>query len=171
MQDSPDATLAWLIQRVQILEAERAITRTLYSFAHSIDHGYEDAWVDCFTPDGRFSASSANAAERPAFDVCGADALLDFARHHTRPPELYHQHCLIQPLIDVDIQAGTAVSKSYMSTLMRWTDMEPIMRTFGRYRDSFQRCDDGHWRIQHRHVEIDAVRSGLPAIGYGRTPA
>lgn len=153
--------------RLDILEAERDITRTLYRYAHAIDRGEEEAWVDCFTREGRFLVTSPDPQRAP-IDVRGADALLAFAQRHTRPPELYHQHCLIEPIIDIDLAVGQARCVSYMFTFMRWNGTDPVMRTFGRYIDELSRGEDGCWRIVLRHAELDAVRPGLPPLGYGR---
>jgi hypothetical protein len=43
-----------LVRRLEALETERAILRTLYRYGHSIDYGLEQEWVDCFTEDGVF---------------------------------------------------------------------------------------------------------------------
>jgi hypothetical protein len=167
MSESVEAQLSRLIARVELLEAEREITRTLYRYAHTIDRGDEAGWADCFTAEGRFVVSSPDPTRQPV-DVGGAANLLGFAQRHTRPPELYHQHCLIEPIIDVDLAEGRAHCVSYMFTFMRWNGTDPVMRTFGRYIDELSRGADGRWRIVLRHAELDAVKPGLPPIGYGR---
>ncbi len=37
---------------VRELQDERAIVRTLYQYAHGLDYGPEEAFVDVFTADG-----------------------------------------------------------------------------------------------------------------------
>ena len=63
-----------LATRLKLLEDERAILRTLYRYGHGVDAGEEEAWVDCFTEDGRFFAhgrhTSHTALESPAVRRC-----------------------------------------------------------------------------------------------------
>jgi ketosteroid isomerase-like protein len=127
--------------RLELLEAERAITRTLHRYAHSIDYGDEEAWVDCFTEDGVFIA------------------------RHTRAPELWHKHLLVEPAIDVE--GDTASCVSYLAVVMEHDDM-PVLRVFGRYRDRLERGDDGRWRFRERIAEIESMRADLPPFVDGR---
>src|SRR5439155_20560469 len=48
-----DATLLdELGRRLARIEDERGVLDTLYRYGHSIDHGPDDEWLDCFTQDG-----------------------------------------------------------------------------------------------------------------------
>ena len=91
--------------RLELLEAERAITRTLHRYAHSIDYGDEEGWVDCFTEDGVFDVRSRHAHQLKRL-ITGRDELRAFIARHTRAPELWHKHLLIEPVIDVDGDDG-----------------------------------------------------------------
>ena len=46
------AGLADVLRRLELIEAEREIVRTIYQFGHTIDYGLEAEWLDCFLPDG-----------------------------------------------------------------------------------------------------------------------
>src|SRR5262249_35391909 len=48
---SPLTTEGTVEDRLDALEAERAILDTLYRYGHTIDYGDEAGWVDCFTTD------------------------------------------------------------------------------------------------------------------------
>lgn len=45
-------TVDELHQRLQVLEDERAILKTLHRYGHSMDYGPDADFVDCFQPDG-----------------------------------------------------------------------------------------------------------------------
>ena len=117
--------------RLELLEAERAITRTLHRYAHSIDYGDEEGWVDCFTEDGVFDVRSRHAHQLKRL-ITGREELRAFIARHTRAPELWHKHLLIEPVIDVDGDTATCVS--YLAVVMEHEDV-PVIRVFGRYRD------------------------------------
>lgn len=157
---------AALVARLAALEAERGVVATLHAYGHAIDAGDEAAWVDCFTEDGRFSASGRNEAKM-GFDVQGRAALADFAARHTRRPEVYHQHLVVGPTVAVDGDRATCSSKFLV--LMRHEDL-PRIRAFGRYEDALRRGDDGRWRFAHRHAHVDGADAGLPAIAFARDP-
>lgn len=156
--------LAALEQRLAAVEAERGVLATLYAYGHAIDAGDEERWLDCFTEDGRFSASGQNRAKM-GFDVQGREQLADFISRHTRRPEQFHQHLVIEPVIEVD--GDRARSTSYFLVLMRWERL-PRIRAFGRYEDELVRGADGRWRFRHRHANIDGADATLPRIAFAR---
>ena len=106
--------------RLALLEAERAITRTLHRYAHSIDYGDEEGWVDCFTEDGVFDVRSRHPHQLKRL-ITGRDELRAFIARHTRAPELWHKHLLVEPAIDVD--GDTASCVSYLAVVMEHDDM------------------------------------------------
>ena len=150
--------------RVRLLEEERAITRTLDTYGQSIDYGDEDAWVDCFTEDGVFDVRSRHEHQLKRF-ISGRDELRRFISRHTRAPELWHKHLLIEPLITVDGDSATCVS--YLAVVMEHQE-EPVLRVFGRYRDRLVKGADGRWRFRERVAEIDSMRADLPPFVDGR---
>jgi ketosteroid isomerase-like protein len=153
-----------LLARLTALEDERAILRTLYSYAHAIDYGDEQGWVDCFTSDGTFTVKARDGGYEP-YKIEGRAALLEFASHHTRPPGLWHKHLLIEPVIDVD--GEQAAVRSYFAVLVEH-DGQPTLRVFGRYLDRMRKQPDGRWRLLEREAEIESIRPGLPPLAGGR---
>jgi SnoaL-like domain len=156
-----------LLARVTALEAERDILRNMYRYGHAIDLGYEEGWLDCFTDDGVFAASSERPMY-PPFHVEGRPALEEFIAHHTRPPGLWHKHLVIEPLIDVD--GDQASARSYFVVLVEH-EGRPTVRVFGRYHDRLRRGADGRWRFAERLSFIDSVAPGLPPLAGGREQA
>ncbi len=150
--------------RLALLEAESAILKNLYRYGHAIDYGDEEAWVDCFTEDGVFDVR-ARLPHQPHRVVSGREELRAFVTRHTRAPELWHKHLLIEPKVEVD--GDTATCTSYLAVLMEH-DEEPLVRVFGRYRDRLARCPDGRWRFRERIAEVESMRPGLPPFADGR---
>ena len=77
-----DAEYRALERRLEILEAERGVLKTLHAYAHAIDYGDEAGWVDCFTPDGIFEVHSSVAEFN--FRVAGEHDLRRFIGVHSR---------------------------------------------------------------------------------------
>ena len=156
--------LAELERRVALLEDERGVLRRLHAYGHAIDYGDEAAWVDCFTDDGVFDIRS-SMPDRPRQVVSGRAELQAFSSRHTRAPELWHKHMLVEPAITID--GDTARSDAYFAVLMEHEE-RPLLRVFGRYRDRLVRDPDGEWRFRERIAEIESMRAGLPPFIDGR---
>jgi len=152
--------------RLALLEDEREVLRTLHRYAHAVDYGDEDGWVDLFTDDGLFVSRTA-LDPAPVTRFAGHAELRGFIENHTRVPERLHKHMIVEPLIDVD--GDTASATSYLFVLMEHED-QPVIRVLGRYVDRLRRCADGRWRFTERVAELDAFTKGLPAL-YGGRPA
>jgi len=159
-----DAGLAEVLSRLESLEAEREIVRTIYQFGHSIDYGLEADWLDCFLPDGELDVIY---GERPPNRVAlgtrhargvvhrGREQLAAWIAGHTRPPARIHKHLYVEPRITVS--GGSATSVTYM-TRVDLLDGRPEVYAFGRYHDQWRRCDDGRWRIKHRTIDVEGQR-------------
>lgn len=156
-----------LLARVEKLEAERDILHTLYRYGHTIDVGDEDGWAQCFTEDGAFATSPRFEGYKP-YRIVGRQALTEFVHNHTRPPGLWHKHLLIEPLIEID--GDEAGVQSYFAVLAE-DGGEPIVRVFGRYVDRMRRGADGRWRFAERNAYLESLKSGLPALAWGREAA
>jgi len=150
--------------RLALLEDERAVLGTLYGYAHAIDFGHEEAWVDLFTEDADYISRSA-VAHGPETHFQGRDELRAFIAKHTRAPERLHKHMIVEPVIEVN--GATATAASYLFVLMEH-DGEPVIRVMGRYVDRLEKGGDGRWRFAERVAEVDAFKQGLPALYGGR---
>jgi ketosteroid isomerase-like protein len=150
-----------LEERVARLEAEAAIVRTLHRYGHAIDAGDEAAWVDLFTEDGEFRVRGPGVD----YTIAGRDELRAFSARHSRRPEALHEHVMVQPVISVDGDRATCVSRFFVIVM---DGERPVVRTFGTYHDVLERGDDGEWRFAVRRPEIDAAAPGLPPLAYAR---
>jgi hypothetical protein len=166
--------LAQLIARVRALEAERAILVTLHRYGHTIGVGDEEGWLDCFTEDGVFdvrrrvvaSASDpagnfathphpdVRGAAKPAVRYAGRADMRRFISQHPRPPQRYHKHIVVDPVISVS--GATASVESFFVRLDAGPDGVPHLTAFGRYRDRMVEGPDGRWRFVERIAEVES---------------
>lgn len=155
---------AELRARIGLLEDERAILRTLHAYGQSIDNGEEERYVDLWTVDGAFDARGRNPGDVTRV-VRGREALADFAAHFSRPPDGWHKHLVIEPVIDV---AGDEAGVVSYFAVLREEEGMPVVWVFGRYRDTLVRCADGAWRFQLRIAEVESVDARYPSLAYVR---
>lgn len=66
------------------------------------------------------------------------------------------RHVTTNIAIEVDEEAGTAVSRSYFTVFQALPDVALRPIVVGRYHDRFER-HDGRWRFAARHVRTDLV--------------
>ena len=159
--------LEGLAQRLRLLEDERGVLATLHRYGHALDYGAEAGWVDCFTADAHYEVrepGNGTAGSVRAYD--GRDELAAFAARHTRAPEHFHKHVVVDPVIAVDGDRATAVS--YFLRLDH-ADGERVVYAFGRYRDELVRGEDGRWRFAVRIAEVESRRA-RPAPRRDRCP-
>lgn len=134
---------------IRVLLDERAILRTLYTYGHAIDYGFEDEFVDCWVPDGVLYWPD------PHPPYVGHDALREVFRRHTHAPEVFHKHMIVEPRIDVD---GDSATVDTMFARLDHYPEGPEVSSYGRYRDRLVRCDDGRWRFVERRTERESTR-------------
>jgi len=159
-----DERLDLLVRRIEVLEAERTIIDVLGRYCAAIDDGDAESWVDLFTPDAVWEVGG--PAARINFEIVGHAELRRFAEHHTRPPEAWHKHCIVEPRVDV--RGDNATSSSYTFRLDGFPD-GPVLQSFGRYLDRFE-LHDGRWLIARHTVEVQSSRPS--PFGYrGSVPA
>jgi ketosteroid isomerase-like protein len=141
--------MASLEERLERLESEREILRTLTAYGNSLDYGEEEDWVGCYLDDGVLHWPN------PPWDgpFVGHDRLREAFRDHTHAPAIYHKHFVVDPRIE--IEGDTARVESYFARL-DVGDEGPYIRSYGRYRDVLRRCPDGRWRFQERRIEAEA---------------
>jgi SnoaL-like protein len=141
-------------QRLAALEAEREICRTLYTYGHAVDYGWEEQYADCFTANAKLYW--------PGFALMrGLGEIMAAFREHTHAPAKYHKHFLSQPLMIA--KDGRAQVQSMFARLDSY-DGGPGICAFGRYSDELVVCPDGRWRFTDRHAEIESWRHGTPPV-------
>jgi ketosteroid isomerase-like protein len=150
--DETDGRIAALERRLDALDQSAAVVDVLYHYAHALDFGDEEEFADCFTEDAVWEAR--NAATDSIMTNTGRDELRRFAEGHTRPPELYHKHFMVQPTVHID--GDTATASCYFMLLVGAPGGMPELMTFGRYVDELRMEPDGRWRIAVRRAEADA---------------
>jgi 3-phenylpropionate/cinnamic acid dioxygenase small subunit len=138
--------------RLADLEARSEITALLHRYSTSVDYGDEAGWVDCFTEDAIFHSEDEHTGVRLVAGR-GRAELADFVARHSRAPELYHKHLVVDPLIEV--RGDEASCQSYFLVLVAEPDGRPAIAGFGRYVDRLHHDADGRWRIAHRVAEIE----------------
>jgi SnoaL-like protein len=131
---------------MDVVFAEREITRVLYRYAQGVDRRIFDQIAVCYWPDG-----SDNRVEGSIDDyVAWLREVLPNVATST------HQYTNV--LIDVDLAAGTATSEAYCLNASVFADPAAQgaaqLTTVLRYLDEWQRRD-GEWRIFARVVVRD----------------
>ncbi len=144
-----------LARRLDLIEDTAAIVDVLYRYCHSIDYGMEDDFVDCFTAEAVWEVHREGSGVHavPPLRFAGEQQLREFVEGHTRPPELYHKHATVNPLVEV--RGDLATARSYIVTIVAAPGGMPELTSFGRYIDLLVR-ERGSWRISERRVEVEA---------------
>lgn len=124
------------------LLAEREVTRRLVVLARAMDERDWATATGVFLPDA--------TAELGAGPLCGAEAIVASIRTYLDAcgPT---QHLLGNVLVDLDLAAGAATSRAYVSDvhLGRGERRDLTFSTLGDYHDRWE-LHDGAWRIRHR---------------------
>ena len=153
-----------LRSRVRLLEDERAILAVLHAYGHAIDYGDAERYVDLWTDDAAFDARGRSPGDVTRV-VRGREALADFGARFSRPPEGWHKHLVLEPLIVVE---GDVASATSYFAVLREEGEQPILWVFGRYRDTLVRCADGRWRFSLRIAEVESVDKRYPSLAFVR---
>lgn len=154
-----------LERRLDTLDATAAITRTLFTLAHTLDYGDNEGWVDCFVQDAVFEMVEVSETERVTrVSHTSRDALAAFIPGHSHAPEHFHKHLVADPVITVD--GDTATCESYMTRIDKGEN-GPYLWSFGRYLDEFVRSDDGKWRVKKRVIEAESRFAPVKAEDIG----
>jgi 3-phenylpropionate/cinnamic acid dioxygenase small subunit len=148
-----------LERRVKVLEEERAILSTLYTYGHTIDYGLKAEWLDCFTEDAVYKVQAFGVTlpevfvPQPSTGFRGRDILSQYIARHTNAPAMWHKHCLVEPIIKLQ-GANKASVESYFARLDEDQNGAYIL-AFGRYRDQMVKGRDGKWRFKKRIIEME----------------
>ena len=125
-----------------------AIQNLIATYAELVDDG-DFTGLDALLADATFAGSDAPVSGPEAIEKMFRDMLIVYDDGTPRT-----KHVTTNVAIEVDEEAGTAVSRSYFTVLQALPDLalQPIVS--GRYRDRFERRD-GQWRFAERRVRID----------------
>ena len=138
-------------RRLRCLEDQQAILDTLYAYAHAIDYGWRDVWLDVWTDDAELVW--------PHQTFRGHEEIGKAFDDHSHAPEAWHKHFAVEPRIVLHGDAATC--DSYF-TRINGTPEGPVLRSLGRYRDELVRCPDGRWRIRKRVTERESLIPNAP---------
>jgi hypothetical protein len=120
------------------------------SYAELVDDG-DVAGVGMLLADATFTGGAGSVSGRAAIEELLRDSLIVYEDGTPRT-----KHVTTNIAIEVDEEAGAAVSRSYFTVLQALPDLalQPIVT--GRYQDRFA-CRDGRWRFVERRVRTDLL--------------
>lgn len=141
---------------LDLLMAERAITRVILAYSRAVDRYDFDALADCYWPEGTDDHGSfkGGAADFVEWNK-GALGRFDITNHF-----------LGNMLVDVDLASGRARAETYAVAYHRYVDSAGQLTdmTAGlRYVDVFERRGE-EWRILERVIAYSWRRTD-PAVG------
>ena len=148
-----------LERRLKILEDERAILSTLYTYGHTIDYGLKEEWLDCFTEDAVYRVEHFGTTlpfigvDQPEGGLKGQDALAEYINFHTNAPAMWHKHMLAEPVISLRNDNEASVESYFMR--LDEDENGAYIFAFGRYRDRMVKGQDGKWRFAERICETE----------------
>ena len=130
--------------------SEGAIQNLIAAYAQLVDDG-DFAGLGALLADATFTGSGAPVSGPDAIEKMFTDMLIVYADGTPRT-----RHVTTNVAIEVDEEAGTAVSRAYFTVLQAVPGLalQPVVS--GRYRDRFERSD-GQWRFAERRVLVDLV--------------
>jgi 3-phenylpropionate/cinnamic acid dioxygenase small subunit len=128
----------------------RAIENLIATYAELVDDG-DFAGLGTLLADATFTGSGAPVSGPDAIEKMFRDMLIVYDDGTPRT-----KHVTTNIVIEVDEEAGTAVSRAYFTVLqaLPGLPLQPIVS--GRYRDRFERRDR-QWRFAERRVRVDLV--------------
>lgn len=142
-------------ERLRMIEDERAVLHTLYTYGHAIDYGWEEEFVNLWVESGELYWPGCGTMK-------GREEIRVAFRAHTHAPEYYHKHMVMSPLIKIN--GDQALADSMYLRVDAAPDSLRIV-AFGRYRDVLSHCDDGSWRFISRRAESEGLRTvGIPFV-------
>jgi len=126
-------------------DSVKTLSDMIYRYAELFDTGEFDAFAAQFEHGQWHKAEPGTAGTRQWIE--------DHVRVHDGLPRT--KHVITNLIVDVDEQAGTATSRSYVTVWQAVPPDFPLQAVFsGRYRDRFERVDGG-WRWLERGVLAD----------------
>ena len=128
----------------------RAIERLISTYAELVDDG-DFAAVGRLLADATFTGGAGEVRGGDAIEKMLRDNVIVYDDGTPRT-----RHVTTNLAIELDEEAGTALSRAYFTALQALPDLplQPIVS--GRYYDRFERRD-GQWRFVERRVRTDLV--------------
>ena len=130
--------------------SHRAIEKLIAAYAELVDDG-DFAGLGTLLARATFTGGGAPVSGRDAIEKMFHDTVILYDDGTPRT-----QHVVTNIAIEADEQAGTAVSRSYVTVLQALPDLPLQPIAGGRYRDRFER-HDGQWAFVERRVRINLV--------------
>jgi 3-phenylpropionate/cinnamic acid dioxygenase small subunit len=124
----------------------RAIENLIATYAELVDDG-DFAGVADLLAEATFTGGAGSVSGRDAIEKMLRESLIVYDDGTPRT-----KHVTTNVAVEVGVEAGTAVSRSYFTVLQALPGLalQPIVS--GRYQDRFERRD-GQWRFVERRVE------------------
>jgi 3-phenylpropionate/cinnamic acid dioxygenase small subunit len=127
-----------------------AIQNLIATYAELVDDG-DFARLGTLLADATFTGSGAPVSGPDAIEKMFRDTVIVYDDGTPRT-----KHVTTNIAIDVDEEAGTAVSRAYFTVLQALPDLTLQPIASGRYHDRFEHRD-GQWRFAERRVRVDLV--------------
>lgn len=128
----------------------RAIENLITTYAELVDDG-DFAGLGALLANATFTGGSGPVNGRDAIEKMFQDTLITYDDGTPRT-----RHIITNFAIEVDEEAGAAVSRSYFTALQALPDLPLQPIASGRYHDRFRRRD-GQWSFAERRVSVDLV--------------
>ncbi|MEU8994718.1 nuclear transport factor 2 family protein [Streptomyces caniferus] len=127
-----------------------AVANLVARYAELVDDG-DFAGLGVLLADATFTGSGAPVRGREAIEKMFRDTLIVYSDGTPRT-----HHVTSNLAIEVDEQAGTAVSRSYVTVMQALPELPLQPIAGGRYHDRFERRN-GRWCFPERRVRINLV--------------
>jgi hypothetical protein len=133
-------------RNLDVLLAKQAITEVLHQYCYAMDANDRELGYDVWHSDG-------TAVYEGMFEGLGRD-FVDFGQGGHEAAFQGTSHQLTNVLVDVDLEAGRATSRSCVTAACRMAGAELLYVIRGRYEDAWSRRG-GRWRIDARRFSTD----------------
>jgi hypothetical protein len=131
--------------------------RRLSRFAHALDYGTVEDWLDCFTVDGVWEVRG-REPHHPQLRLVGRDELSTFFVRRVRPAHTANKHTSLEPL--VTLEGDAAMCLSFQAVIVAG-DRDPVFGYLGRHRDRLVKEGDGSWRLRERTTDLASMNPTL----------
>lgn len=134
--------------RIDLLEARNALLDLISGYAQGFDHHDPELLRSVFHEDAVLDLGPIWGSYRGIDEIMGAAD-----QFWTGAPFMHHW--MANPLVEIDLAAGTATGSSALDCLSTFTE-SGTSHIGGRYRDKFVRVE-GRWVISERTLDVQFV--------------